>query len=79
MYNYRMKNASHAVGTGLGFEAVRHLARDANNNIFLCSRDAKNGQAAAEKVLQEHSQAKVTPIKLDVTDDCSIAEASMSY
>jgi len=62
---------------GLGFQTIRHLAKSANNTLFLCARNASSGEEAVKKVKAETAEAKVRFVLLDVTDDASIAAASL--
>ncbi|GHH75921.1 short-chain dehydrogenase [Streptomyces sulfonofaciens] len=52
---------------GLGYETVRRLIA-AGHTVYLASRDAQRGRRAAER-LGAH------PVRLDVTDDASVAAA----
>lgn len=60
---------------GLGFEAARRLGAR-GWTVFLGSRDAARGQAAADKLAADG--VKVVPIPLDVTSDESVAAAVRS-
>ncbi|HEY0261372.1 MAG TPA: SDR family NAD(P)-dependent oxidoreductase [Lacisediminihabitans sp.] len=52
---------------GLGFEAARRLI-DAGHTVYLGSRDAEKGAEAAAAL-------GAGPVRLDVTDDASVADA----
>jgi NAD(P)-dependent dehydrogenase (short-subunit alcohol dehydrogenase family) len=52
---------------GLGFESARRLLA-AGHTVYLGSRDAERGRRAAE-------QLGARPVRLDVTDDASVAAA----
>jgi NAD(P)-dependent dehydrogenase (short-subunit alcohol dehydrogenase family) len=53
---------------GLGFETARQLVA-AGHTVYLGSRDAERGRAAAEQV-------GARPVVIDVTDDASVAAAA---
>ena len=53
---------------GLGFEAARRLIAD-GHEVWLGARDADRGRAAAEELGARF-------VKLDVTDDASVAAAA---
>ena len=72
----RLGSAHSRVRAGLGFEAIRHLAKDSQNTLYLCSRNEASGQEAVKKIKSEHSNANVTLVVLVVTKDDSIAAAS---
>jgi 3-oxoacyl-[acyl-carrier protein] reductase len=56
-----------AASSGLGFAAARELARE-GVRVFLCSRDEKRAQGAAERISNE-TGAEVLGIRADVTSD----------
>ena len=58
---------------GIGLEIARHLAR-AGVTVYIGARDESRGQAAAEKLRAERLDAR--PLRLDVTDDASVAAAA---
>src|SRR5262245_59729678 len=58
---------------GIGFEIARQLGRE-GMLVFLGTRDAERGAAAAEKLRAEGLDARALP--LDVTDDASVAAAA---
>jgi NAD(P)-dependent dehydrogenase (short-subunit alcohol dehydrogenase family) len=57
---------------GIGLEIARQLARE-GITVFIGSRDETRGRAAAEKLRAEGLDAR--PLRLDVTDDASVAAA----
>lgn len=58
---------------GIGLEIARQLARD-GVTVFLGARNEERGRAAAEKLRAEGLDAR--PLRLDVTDDQSVAAAA---
>ncbi|HEV7376578.1 MAG TPA: SDR family oxidoreductase [Pyrinomonadaceae bacterium] len=56
-----------AASSGIGFAAARELARE-GARVFLCSRDEKRAQAAAERIRNE-TGAEVAGVRADVTSD----------
>jgi 3-oxoacyl-[acyl-carrier protein] reductase len=56
-----------AASSGLGFAAARELARE-GARVFLCSRDEKRAQVAAERIRNE-TGAEVVGTRADVTSD----------
>ncbi len=58
---------------GIGLEIARQLARE-GITVFLGARDEARGRAAAEKLRAEGLDAR--PLRLDVTDDQSVAAAA---
>jgi NAD(P)-dependent dehydrogenase (short-subunit alcohol dehydrogenase family) len=58
---------------GIGFEIARQLARE-GITVYLGARDEARGRAAAEKLRAEGLDAR--PLRLDVTDDRSVAAAA---
>jgi len=58
---------------GIGLEIARQLARE-GITVFIGARDEERGQAAAEKLRAEGLDAR--PLRLDVTDDASVAAAA---
>ncbi|GBG27428.1 Carbonyl reductase NADPH 1 [Hondaea fermentalgiana] len=56
---------------GLGFEAVRKLARQANGHTIMTSRNATRGQEALGKVQNEFPEASVEVMELDLDSDAS--------
>jgi NAD(P)-dependent dehydrogenase (short-subunit alcohol dehydrogenase family) len=58
---------------GIGLEIARQLARE-GITVFLGARDETRGRAAAEKLRAEGLDARA--LRLDVTDDRSVAEAA---
>jgi 3-oxoacyl-[acyl-carrier protein] reductase len=56
-----------AASSGIGFAAARELARE-GAHVFLCSRDEKRAQAAAERIRNE-TGAEVAGVRADVTSD----------
>jgi NAD(P)-dependent dehydrogenase (short-subunit alcohol dehydrogenase family) len=58
---------------GIGLEIARQLARG-GITVFLGARDEARGRAAAEKLRAEGLDAR--PLRLDVTDDRSVAAAA---
>jgi NAD(P)-dependent dehydrogenase (short-subunit alcohol dehydrogenase family) len=58
---------------GIGLEIARQLARE-GITVFLGARDEARGRAAAEKLRAEGLDARA--LRLDVTDDRSVAEAA---
>ena len=60
---------------GIGLEIARHLARE-GITVFLGARDEERGRAAAEKLRAEGLDA--LPLRIDVTDDASVAAAASS-
>jgi NAD(P)-dependent dehydrogenase (short-subunit alcohol dehydrogenase family) len=58
---------------GIGFEIARQLARE-GIIVYLGARDEARGRAAAEKLRAEGLDAR--PLRLDVTDDRSVAAAA---
>ena len=58
---------------GIGFEIARQLARE-EITVFIGARDEERGRAAAEKLQAEGLDAR--PLRLDVTDDASVAAAA---
>ena len=58
---------------GIGFEIARQLARE-GITVFIGCRDEARGRAAAEKLRAEGLDAR--PLRLDVTDDASVAAAA---
>ena len=58
---------------GIGLEIARQLARE-GVTVFIGSRDEDRGRAAAEKLRAEGLDAR--PLRLDVTDDASVAAAA---
>jgi NAD(P)-dependent dehydrogenase (short-subunit alcohol dehydrogenase family) len=57
---------------GIGFEIARQLARQ-DYTVFIGARDEALGRAAAEKLRAEGLDAR--PLRLDVTDEASVAAA----
>jgi NAD(P)-dependent dehydrogenase (short-subunit alcohol dehydrogenase family) len=57
---------------GIGLEIARQLARR-DHTVFVGARDEARGRAAAEKLRAEGLDAR--PLRLDVTDDASVAAA----
>jgi NAD(P)-dependent dehydrogenase (short-subunit alcohol dehydrogenase family) len=74
-----MKNQKTALVTGankgIGFEVARELAR-MGLRVFLGARNAKTGQAAAEKLSNE---GKVSFLEIDVSDAVSIRRAAEQF
>jgi NAD(P)-dependent dehydrogenase (short-subunit alcohol dehydrogenase family) len=60
---------------GIGLEIARQLARD-GVTVYLGARDEARGREAAEKLRGEGLDAR--PLRLDVTDDPSVAAAALS-
>lgn len=60
---------------GIGHEIARQLA-ETGHEVWLGSRDEKRGEEAAAKLRAQGFKAHV--LKLDVTDDASVAEAAQS-
>src|SRR5499425_2908678 len=60
---------------GIGLEIARQLARE-GITVFVGARDEARGRAAAEKLRAEGLDAR--PLRLDVTDDASVAAAASS-
>jgi NAD(P)-dependent dehydrogenase (short-subunit alcohol dehydrogenase family) len=58
---------------GIGHEIARQLARR-GHTVYLGARDAARGREAAEKLRAEGLDAR--PLRLDVTDDASVAAAA---
>jgi NAD(P)-dependent dehydrogenase (short-subunit alcohol dehydrogenase family) len=58
---------------GIGLEIARQLARE-GITVFIGARDEERGRAAAEKLQAEGLDAR--PLRLDVTDDASVAAAA---
>jgi NAD(P)-dependent dehydrogenase (short-subunit alcohol dehydrogenase family) len=58
---------------GIGREIARQLARE-EITVFLGARDEQRGQEAAEKLRAEGLD--VRPLRIDVTDDASVAAAA---
>ena len=58
---------------GIGLEIARQLARE-GITVFLGARDESRGRAASEKLRAEGLD--VRPLRLDVTDDPSVAAAA---
>jgi NAD(P)-dependent dehydrogenase (short-subunit alcohol dehydrogenase family) len=58
---------------GIGLEIARQLARE-RITVYLGARDEERGRAAAEKLRAEGLDAR--PLRLDVTDDASVAAAA---
>ena len=58
---------------GIGLEIARQLARE-GVTVFIGARDEERGRAAAEKLRAEGLDAR--PLRLDVTDDASVAAAA---
>ena len=58
---------------GIGLEIARQLGRQ-GITVFLGARDEERGRAAAEKLHAEGLDAR--PLRLDVTDDASVAAAA---
>jgi len=58
---------------GIGLEIARQLARE-GVTVFIGSRDEARGRAAAEKLRAEALDAR--PLRLDVTDEKSVAAAA---
>jgi NAD(P)-dependent dehydrogenase (short-subunit alcohol dehydrogenase family) len=58
---------------GIGLEIARQLARQ-GITVYLGARDEARGRAAAEKLRAEGLDAR--PLRLDVTDDRSVAAAA---
>ena len=58
---------------GIGLEIARQLARE-GITVFIGARDEERGRAAAEKLTAEGLDAR--PLRLDVTDDASVAAAA---
>jgi NAD(P)-dependent dehydrogenase (short-subunit alcohol dehydrogenase family) len=58
---------------GIGLEIARQLARQ-GITVFIGARDEERGRAAAEKLQAEGLDAR--PLRLDVTDDASVAAAA---
>jgi 3-oxoacyl-[acyl-carrier protein] reductase len=56
-----------AASSGIGFAAARELARE-GARVFLCSRDEKRAQGAAERIHNE-TGAEVVGVRADVTSD----------
>jgi 3-oxoacyl-[acyl-carrier protein] reductase len=56
-----------AASSGIGFAAARELARE-GARVFLCSRDEKRAQGAAERIRNE-TGAEVVGTRADVTSD----------
>jgi NAD(P)-dependent dehydrogenase (short-subunit alcohol dehydrogenase family) len=59
---------------GLGLETVRRLAA-LGWTVWLAARDETAGRTAVDKVLAETPDADVRFVRLDVTDDASVAAA----
>jgi NAD(P)-dependent dehydrogenase (short-subunit alcohol dehydrogenase family) len=60
---------------GIGLEIARQLGRE-GITVFLGAREEARGRAAAEKLRAEGLDAR--PLRLDVTDDQSVAAAASS-
>ena len=61
---------------GQGFALCRRiLAEHTDTRVFLCSRDAGKGQAAAAELAAEFGGARLCLVPLDVTDAESVARA----
>lgn len=60
---------------GIGHEIARQLAQT-GHEVWLGSRDEKRGREAADKLSAQGFKAHV--LKLDVTDDTSVAQAAKS-
>jgi len=61
---------------GQGFALCRRiLAEHTDTRVFLCSRDAGKGQAAAAELAAEFGGARLCLVPLDVTDSDSVARA----
>jgi NAD(P)-dependent dehydrogenase (short-subunit alcohol dehydrogenase family) len=58
---------------GIGLEIARQLARE-GITVFIGARDEQRGRAAAEKLQAEGLDTR--PLRLDVTDDASVAAAA---
>jgi NAD(P)-dependent dehydrogenase (short-subunit alcohol dehydrogenase family) len=58
---------------GIGLEIARQLARE-GMRVFIGARDEERGRAAAEKLRAEGLDAEA--LRLDVTDDASVAAAA---
>jgi len=58
---------------GIGLEIARQLARE-GITVFIGARDEERGRAAAEKLQAEGLDAR--PLRLDVSDDASVAAAA---
>jgi NAD(P)-dependent dehydrogenase (short-subunit alcohol dehydrogenase family) len=58
---------------GIGLEIARQLAQR-NTTVFIGARDVERGRAAAEKLRAEGLDAR--PLRLDVSDDASVAAAA---
>ena len=58
---------------GIGLEIARQLAQ-AGHTVYLGARDEARGREAAEKLRAEGLDAR--PLRLDVTDDASVAAAA---
>jgi len=61
--------------TGLGFQCSRFLAQQPSNLIVIACRDARKGEAAAERLRQEGGAAQVLPLDLNPhsPDDATIS------
>jgi NAD(P)-dependent dehydrogenase (short-subunit alcohol dehydrogenase family) len=65
---------------GIGFEAVRDLARK-GFHVFLGARDTEAGEAAAEKLRKEGEEdyGEITVLKIDVSKPDSIRRAAEEF
>jgi NAD(P)-dependent dehydrogenase (short-subunit alcohol dehydrogenase family) len=65
---------------GIGFEAVRDLARK-GFHVFLGARDTEAGEAAAEKLRKEGEEdyGEITVLKIDISKPDSIRRAAEEF
>ena len=64
--------------SGLGFEAVKSLSVKGSETILAC-RSAKNGESAKKQILEEHPNAQINVMNLDLADLKSIHSFAMKF
>ena len=57
--------------SGIGFEAIKHFSAKGAHTILAC-RNINNGKSAKEQILEEHPNAKIDVMNLDLADLKSI-------
>ncbi|KAI1104960.1 hypothetical protein F4804DRAFT_305575 [Jackrogersella minutella] len=61
---------------GIGFAIAKQFASLGKYHVLVSARSTSNAEAAIQEIQKESSDAALTPITLDVTDDASIAAAA---
>jgi NAD(P)-dependent dehydrogenase (short-subunit alcohol dehydrogenase family) len=64
--------------SGIGFEEARALAAKSGTVILAC-RNQQKGEAALERILQEHPRAKAERMQLDLSDLSSVRRFAGEY